>query len=226
MIISHKDFKNLDDNVVLWKYMSLSKFLFLVKTQALYLCRVDCFEDTHEGSLSLLDKKMFHYTDDANAYEYWEREKTRHYACCWIKSDYELNLMWDSYGKDGVAIKTTVGRLKECMKHDQVHNLYLYDVRYIDDTLDSSHEPGDELNILRLLFTKRRFFEQEKEVRLLYSDYENDKKKAKGVTLNIDLSKLIDSIFISPTADKYLQTLVSDEIKKMGLNVDVINSSI
>lgn len=104
MIVKHKDIKDLDNDIVLWKYMSLSKFLYLLNTHSLYFCRLDCFDDPFEGSLSLLDKGLFRCTDENR--QYWEREVKRHYASCWIKSDHELNLMWNSYGKDGIAIKT------------------------------------------------------------------------------------------------------------------------
>lgn len=73
MIVKHKDIKDLDNDIVLWKYMSLSKFLYLLNTHSLYFCRLDCFDDPFEGSLSLLDKGLFRCTDENR--QYWEREE-------------------------------------------------------------------------------------------------------------------------------------------------------
>lgn len=81
------------------------------------------------------------------------------------------------------------------------------------------------LNIYRLFFTKRTFFEQEREVRLLYSvcDIENH---IKGIPLYVNLKKLILSIVVSPTSDDYLLPLVIDKAKVLGLETNVMKSSI
>ena len=223
MIIEHRDFPTLDNKIILWKYMSLSKFLYLLKMHSLYFCRLDCFDDMFEGKLPFLDKGLFHYTEESSVY--WEKEAKRHFASCWIKSDFELNLMWSSYGKDGIAIKSTVGHLKDCMEHDRNHSVYISPVKYIDYKFDSSHNVGDNVNVYRILFTKRKFFEQEREVRLLYTDYEIS-DNMKGISLDVDLEKLIDCVVISPTSEPYYQSIVCEEIKALGLHIKVMKSSI
>ena len=57
MIKQHQSFEYIPDDTVLWQYMSLTKFLFLIKNRKLHLHRIDDFPDKDEGVLSVLDKK-------------------------------------------------------------------------------------------------------------------------------------------------------------------------
>lgn len=219
MIKEHKDLPSLDDNTVLWRYMPLEKFLYLIRERKLYFCRLDAFEDKHEGRLSLLDKKIFHYNETSAAY--WERETKRHFANCWIQSPHELNLMWNNYGKGGIAIQTTVKSLKQSLEHDKDHMVYLSYIKYIDDQTESSHEPSEVINIFRILYSKRKFFEQEREVRLLYSP-DAPKEDEKGYPLDVDLKKLIEKVVLSPSSDTYLETIVKQELTTHDITATTI----
>ena len=103
--------------------------MVLVQEQMLHLHRIDKFEDSAEGTLSIIDKKLFRYDESNN---YWERERKRHYVNCLIESPYELSLMWQCYGYNGIAIKTTVSKLRDSLSNDTEHKFNLSRVKYID----------------------------------------------------------------------------------------------
>lgn len=204
--------------------MSLEKFMVLVQEQMLHLHRIDKFEDSAEGTLSIIDKKLFRYDESNN---YWERERKRHYVNCWIESPYELSLMWQCYGYNGIAIKTTVSKLRDSLSNDTEHKFNLSRVKYIDyESGESSQDNGTHLNVLKLLFTKRMFFQQEQEVRLLYSNYNNNGNEPIGYDFPIAVKVLIDEIRISPYADDVIKKIVETEMRNLGLGIRVNNSEL
>ena len=148
MVKIHKHLEDIPDDIVIWRYMSLEKFLSLIENKELYFCRVDLFEDKHEATLPIIDKNNFYYSEENK--NYWENERKRHFVNCWIESPHELSLMWTAYAKDGLAIKTTAGNLKKSL-NDSEENIYLSRVKYIDYNIDSSQDAGKPKNILKLL---------------------------------------------------------------------------
>ena len=222
MVIEHRAFDYVHPKTIIWQYMSLSKFISLLRERKLYFNRVDNFNDKYECTLTAIDKKVFRYTDDAKWY--WERERKLHYISCWVESDYELALMWDTYGKDGVAIKTTVEDLKKGLAVDTEHHQYLARVKYIDGQLESSQEMGTPMNFLKIPMSKRKFYEQEREIRLLYTKEKIDDKT--GISFPIDLNCLINEVRVYPDAPLYFLDVVNKEIETAGINVSAYLSDI
>ena len=64
MIRQYPQWGKIPDETVLWQYMSLTKFLFLIKNRKLHLHRIDDLMDKEEGILSVLDKKSLPFYDD------------------------------------------------------------------------------------------------------------------------------------------------------------------
>lgn len=222
MVVEHRAFDFVHPNTIIWQYMSLCKFISLLRDRRLYFNRVDSFNDKFECTLTAIDKKIFRYTDDAKWY--WERERKLHYISCWVESNYELALMWDTYGKDGVAIRTTVGDLIDGLAIDKEHHQYLARVKYIDGQLESSQEMGAPMNFLKIPMSKRKFYEQEREIRLLYTVEEaNDKT---GISFSIDLDCLIKEIRVHPNAPHFFLDVVNKELESANLNIDALFSEI
>ena len=69
MIKKHSQWEEIPDDTVLWQYMSLTKFLFLIKNRKLHLHRLDDLMDKEEGVLSVLDKKSLSFYDDTNEWK-------------------------------------------------------------------------------------------------------------------------------------------------------------
>ena len=221
MIKDNKDLDNVPDNIVIWRYMSLEKFLSLIKNEELYFCRADLFEDKQEVTLPIIDKEFFRYSEENK--KYWENERKRHFVNCWIESPHELSLMWTAYAKNGIAIKSSVGNLKSSF-NDSSENIYLSRVKYIDYGNESSQDTYAPLNILKLVFTKRSLFKQENEIRLLHSDYENKDRDIKGKSIKVDINVLIDEIVISPNTDDNFLEMIKMWLQSKGIEKHVIKS--
>ena len=209
MYKKHIDLEEVPRHTIIWQYMPLSKFICLLREEKLYFNRVDNFKDKRECTLTAIDKKIFRFTKDAECY--WERERKRHFINCWLESDYELALMWDTYGKDGVAIKTTVGNLIDSLAVDSEHHQYLSRVKYLDEKLDCSQDWGTPNNVLKIPLSKRKFYEQEREIRLLYTREETDEQK--GISFSVDLNCLISEVRVYPDAPPYFLEVVKKELQ-------------
>lgn len=222
MYKEHRDLQEVPRWTVIWQYMSLSKFICMLRERKLYFNRVDNFKDKTECTLTAIDKKIFRYTKDADWY--WERERKLHFISCWVESDYELALMWDTYGKDGVAIKTSVDDLINSLSVDTEHYQYLARVKYIDEQLDSSQDMGTAINFLKIPLAKRKYYEQEKEIRLLYSRSETDDQT--GISFPIDLNCLINEVKVYPNAPRYFLDVVNKELESARVCVNAQFSDI
>lgn len=220
---SHDAFIKVPDDAILWQYMSLAKFINLIRTKTLYLRRLDSFRDSKEGVLTTIDSNYFPMINIP--LDYMERERKRIFVNCWIESPHELALMWETYGKGGVVIKTTAHRLRACMSSDQEHKLYLIKIRYIDPETDSCQDIGKELNALKIAVVKRKYYKQEQEVRLLYSTQEVQ-EDMKEITIPLDTEVLIDKVIVYPNAEKYFLDTINSLLRENGISITAVNSEI
>lgn len=222
MFREHKAFESVPRETIIWQYMSLSKYISLLRESKIYFNRVDNFEDKSECTLTAIDKKIFRYSDDAK--QYWERERKRHFISCWVESDHELALMWDTYGKGGVAIKSSVGGLIDSLSVDTEHYQYLARVKYLDDLLDSSQDSGSAINALKVPMSKRKYYKQESEVRLLYTRTETDDHT--GILFPVNLVCLIHGVIVYPNAPQFFLDVVNGELKNANIRINAEFSKI
>ena len=152
-------------NASVWRYLSRDKLdLFLQQEGALWFSRVDCFDDIFEGSISdayshmsygpdVTPEKLQEMTRGAE----WNKQWT--VVNCWACAEEENALMWAAYGRDGVALKSTFGRLAAVLPS----NSRIGPVQYID--FAQQHVPvGMEV------WHKRHYFINECEVRACIKD--------------------------------------------------------
>ena len=226
MIKQHSLFEKVIDETVLWQYMSLTKFLFLIKNGKLHLHRIDDLMDKEEGVLSILDKKSLPFYEDTKEWkDYLDDDRKRTFVSCWIKSPIEQSLMWYAYGKDGVAIRTTAGAIRRAMEIDEKHQINMIEVRYIDKEKQAAHTPEARINWYHFYTTKRKFFEMEKEVRLIFHD-DDRKYKEKGIDVDVLIDELIEEIKVSSSLPDYVYKLLCQEVKNVGLNILPVKSEL
>lgn len=127
-----------DNNAVLWKYMDLSKFLYLITKSMLYFARLDQFEDIFEAEVPYAN------INNIPSYVDLERQKNSYkklsnfirvvtYITCFHISSFESAAMWKLYSKDmGIAIQTNTGRLIEALKNEP-QKIFIGKVKYIDE---------------------------------------------------------------------------------------------
>jgi hypothetical protein len=212
----HKDLTTPDRKTIIWRYMSLSKFLSLINNEQLYFARHDKFFDAQEGVLSDLDKSFF----DSKVPGISSRMKCENLGCtfmnCWIISDLELYLMWTAYSSidEGIAIKTTVGSLIDSLDSNDERCIFISDVNYIDhNTQYTFDKTGGFANLLAPFFCKGQYFQQEKELRMIYCNYEIDERdEIEGVQFKVSLDVLIDEVWIAPRAKTWYEDIIKKEL--------------
>lgn len=230
--------EKLEDNVALWKYMDVSKFLSFLGTSALWLARSNTLKDKREGSFSIKMKeelnviyerlkatgKMPSDSSIKNAFDYEQHVKNNSYFTCWHKNADDNMVMWEIYGKseNSVAIKTNSSKLKNSFNLESVMKFSLEvaldDVEYLDfekiASLQDARQP---------FFIKRPHFSFEKEVRLFIKprEHHSNGNSPLGYKIPVDLNVLIEEIYVQPDADQWFFEAIEDVVKKYSLSVPV-----
>ena len=143
-------------------------------------------------------------------------------------NDHESAAMWKLYLKsdEGIAIQSTYRRLKDAIVDDE--EFYLGAVRYIDYETQWIHAG----NLLSPFVHKRKSFEHEQEVRALVWRWPTAETKfdfvretvPHGVALRVDLERLIEHIYVSPSAPSWVSGLVSAVVQRYGYTFSVVQS--
>jgi hypothetical protein len=177
------------DEVVVWRYLTLPKFLDLIQTKELHytntkiLRKDDRYEDgiLHQDEINQY-KQAIGNVDWKNTYiklDSYDKiealfalimhdasEEVETFVNCWNISDIESYNMWKTYVPDGfgVAIKSTYSRLIKCC-NDQEHTIQAKRVIY-NQYRDQKYLTWLHYYIPKCLI-KRGEFSSEKELRLL-----------------------------------------------------------
>lgn len=150
-----------------------------------------------------------------------ESEKMRlsFFVNCWHASEYESAALWGQYAEHaGLAVRTTVGRLKSSIDSETPY--FIGQIEYRDF---SERAFPASMNSLLPAFLKRKSFEHEHEVRVLVFDFPRREfsvdcsQLQANETLSVDLSVLIDAIYLSPSVSKWLLPYLRKLLAQFGL---------
>lgn len=231
----------------IWRYMSLSKFIALLKTQSLYMCPLTDLDDAFEGSSpntfsfqAIVKETIVEGQLDQSAVADMlrlgnlsiHRVRGRTFVNCWHMSDFESEAMWRIYSSSNetVCIKTTCGKILRQLPA----GFELGKVRYID--YDAIKRPIGPFKY-DPTFLKRQSFEHEKEVRVVKRDLTSAEANAKvldeiitpnknGFLLPVALPDLIDGVYINPLSADWFAELVEDVTRKYGYTLPVSKSEL
>lgn len=228
--------KNLNEKTIIWRYMDIIKFLDLIQTQQLYFSNIENFNDPYEGFVSSDYKKMelknFKTIEEKNLYEIEKKEELKNYFInCWHVNDYENVAMWKAYtdSNNGIAIKSTIGNLtvaigeKNYKNKEYNRSVSFGKVEYIGELSDEEILKIKSKTIFndktKILLYKNISFEAENEVRLIIKKENTNNYYCK---LDVDINKLINEIYIIPTAPAYYRHIIEKLIEKYNIkNVDI-----
>ena len=227
------------ENPTLWRYMDFTKFLSMLDSNTLFFSKPKYFVDPYEGNFSKYDLNHANYLNIFNE-KYTLRDYVRElneYAAviCWHMNEYESAAMWDLYlsAKDGIAIKTNYEKLSASIT-DRRYSIYTGKVQYIDYGKDMASN-----NVFETLFYKRYSFSHENEFRMMvfadpisedgrnlngwesYTEsYDGTTKldNEGGANISTDISKMIEEIYIAPSAPGWLKPLVESILRKYNLS--------
>ncbi|WP_342045897.1 hypothetical protein [Bacillus sp. OTU530] len=248
MYVEHPVFqKPYDENTKIWRYMDFTKLVDILERESIFFTRSDKFEDPFEGVLTKrtleerneqlnfawkhvdkdLREKLINHVSFADA-----KMKECTVINCWHMNKYESDAMWKLYLKsnEGIAIQSTFQKLCNSFSSEE-REVYIGMVAYIDYVSDTIPIK----NSFHPFLHKRRSFEHERELRAVIAEFPTKGDAIDysahpfefGDYVPVDLSTLIESVYVAPTAPKWIVELVERVLKKYGLeDKPVIQSSL
>ncbi len=159
----------------------------------------------------------------------------------WHVNESESAAMWRLYLKspEGVVFQSTFNRLSDSFI--QKGNVIFGMIYYVDDYNKESKDFSDinfYLHSFPFMF-KRKCFEYEKELRaVILTEPVTEKAKKQyltklgikgmpeGLDEQVDLHKLVEKIYVSPTAGAWFEELVRSVVDKYGFNLEITRSSL
>jgi hypothetical protein len=239
-----------DKNVKIWRYMDIIKFLSILERKSLFFSRMDLLGDPFEGSIpktkgqpkfNLLPKIL---TDDDNGTTYsvpksfsiHDSFRKLSYVYSFHINSAESAALWSIYtkSKQGVAIQSTYKNLCESFNDYSENDVFIGLVNYIDYTTETIQLYD---NVFPPLLHKRKSFEYEKELRaiiiapkqflsegILVDEFVD--KLPKGIYIPVNLDILIEKIYIAPTTQSWIKSLLLSLMEKYGLNKEIFQSDL
>lgn len=198
------------------------------------------------GKISLLDRPegareqyLKHIESTGEINQYW----LKFYGInCWHMNEHESAAMWNLYLKsnEGVAIQSTYRKLRESIIDDE--RVFLGKVEYIDyenavidDYYDANSPTPFTYNPFSTFVHKRKSFEHEHEVRALVWKPPTVAEDqighfqdtiAGGVEVRVDVTRLVERIYVAPSAPEWFPSLVSNVAKRYGFAFEVVTSKL
>jgi len=219
MYKSHNSIETPNNETIIWKYMDMWKFLDLIESKELYLNRADLFDDNYEGRYPGKDQ----ISNELSKFDI--KLKNKRFLTCFSECAIENFSMWKIYTNDlyGIAIKTNIKNLIDSMKND-TNDVMIGRVEYLN-TEKSYIINFENTQVLKNYFTKRKYFEYEREIRIL-SGLVINVNDIKGLRIKVDINTLIDEIYISPFSTDNIKNLIELKLNDIGLVKKVRKSKI
>jgi hypothetical protein len=231
MYVEHPAFKKPEDtNVVIWRYLTFTKFASLIISKSLFFSNIKELRrfDPFEGTLPGGNRKLRVMSSDDN--DQSRQDFFRQYddlsetvvrdmvvANCWHMNVSESAAMWKLYipNGEGVAIRSTFDRLSRCfvvgsgmlMRPDgKPFEIFIGEMDYID------HEEGyiPENNALYRVTHKDPGFTHEHELRAAALVFAQDNANLPyyGISFPVDLQILIESLVLPPGCPEWIKELI------------------
>ena len=180
-----------EDDVVIWRYMDLSKLLDILVNRQLVFPRLDQFEDVYEGHpTKFIEALNYAFSDPGNEnlqegvhdsiQTFLKLTKVRGYISCWHINENESAGMWKLYCRtnESLVIKTNVGKLKSSLitpNSNLVNKIEVGRVEYQNNLEElkndfyqiSTAKNSIDVSYQEVIFSKRPSFEHEKELRVI-----------------------------------------------------------
>lgn len=213
----HDAFERPAGHAQIWRYIDFAKFVDALDRKALFFARADQMNDRWEASLSLaieerhvekINLQLPLGSRPPSIVEYrahWQALRRRMFLSCWHLAERESAAMWSLYaGREGqgVALQSTFGRLERALPSEWQHGIHAGTVYYIDYSSDDIPRGNA---FYRCLY-KRTSFEHERELRAIFDT--QDDRSPHGFLVPVDLSTLVENVYVAPTALPWFADLV------------------
>ena len=216
-----------DPNAIIWHYTDFTNLVAIFEGQGIYFSRADILDDKFEGSISRPHRDYVVSGERLNPEDYAQRlrsVRSASYVHCWHINAHESAAMWKLYSSsttDAIALHTTAAKLRKALPEE----VGIGKVRYI--SYDHDEIPFGDLRWP--LMHKRKSFEHENELRALH--FERKRMGAKNNPEHWksevkDLNELVEAIYISPWAKRWLFELVKKVVHRYNLSIPVKQSAL
>jgi len=228
-------FHQKDDNILnglereetIYRIFPLKRFIELIKSKQLVLVTPEMWDDPFENFFLKADAydKQGNLVDLSNLRNAW-------FGQCWTKNA-DTDAMWRIYSpnKDGVRVKTTVGKLFDAIydERDKFSRLryFIGQVEYKTKqelesfmsgiTVSDMMFGGQNKWLAASLLIKRDAFLHENEVRLLVNEVNSDEAKLYNglYKVSIDVISLIEEVCLDPRLGKEEYEFYQEAIKSL-----------
>ncbi|MVO09139.1 hypothetical protein GOQ30_08190 [Flavobacterium sp. TP390] len=227
MHVNSPDIKLSDnDQLVVWKYLDLSKFLDMLLSQKLFMSRSDKFEDQYEGTFSepTFEEIKKIAANNPKFLDYYKSHREKVVVSSWHANEYESFAMWQIFTKnnEGLAIQSTIGRLKKALIVEKHFEQYIGEVNYID--YKKEYIPFED-TFFPFLF-KRKSFQYEREIRIISDVSHSQMSINEGLKIDVIINELIEKIYIHPKSENWYKNLVVQMVKKLGYEIAIEKSDL
>jgi len=213
-------------DTIVWKYLSLSKFLDLLISRKLFMSRSDKFEDQYEGTFSepTFEELKKVARDNPEFLRYYKEHREKVVISSWHINEYESYAMWQIFtgNYEGLAIRSTVRRLQDALKADNHFTQYIGEVNYID--YKKEYIPFEDA-FFPFLF-KRKSFQYERELRIITDVTSSGMTINDGLKIPVDIHRLIEKIYIHPKSENWYKRLVIELLKQLGFDFTIEKSDL
>jgi hypothetical protein len=234
-------------DVPIWRYMDLAKYLAMLDRRCLFFARATLLGDAFEGSSTKMMVAIREYiranraTDptlaaykDMPEFVFEQISETfkwnvqQYLISCWHMNEHESAAMWKLYSSsnEAVCIRSTYRRLRLCLPQC----VFIGEVSYID------YETGgfSEANLFNSIMHKRLSFAHERELSAIFWEVDGTPEaqpykpqvEASGLAMQVDLSALIERVYVSPAAAPWFANLVDAMTTKCEFTFPVSHSAL
>ena len=190
------------------------------------MCIRDRFEDQYEGTFSepTFEEITTLSANNPEFLDYYKSHREKVVVSSWHINEYESFAMWQIFtqNSEGLAIQSTVGRLQKALEAEKDFKQYIGEVNYID--YKKEYIPFDDM-FFPFLF-KRKSFQYEREVRIIADLSEQEIKINDGLKIDVDISQLIEKIYIHPKSENWYKKLVIELVDKLGFDFEIEKSDL
>lgn len=148
------------------------------------------------------------------------------YCSSWSENDHENYALWKIYlgnKPEGVAIKTSIKKIREVLNKNSIYDFYIGRVKYDSSKINLLK---DQISNHNIILRKRKEYEYEKEIRI-YTISETIRNIGPYLYLSIEnISDLIEEVYVSPFVKDWLSDIIISFLKKNNLYIKVNGSSI
>jgi hypothetical protein len=234
-------------DIPIWRYMDLAKYLYMLEQRSLFFARATLLGDRFEGSSTkamvaareyiranrATDPRLAAFKEMpeeifARGGELPQIMRQKYLLSCWHMNEDESAAMWRVYSNanEAVCIRSTYRRLRQCLSKC----VFIGEVNYIN--YDTGYFPTDI--VLYYIMHKGKPYEYERELRAVFWEMDGTpeaqpykaKIKPNGLAIEVDLSALIEHVYVSPTAAPWFADVVKAMTARCGFAFPVAPSAL